>query len=97
MPPARHSARRRSNTTARGRMLIDQHDASLALAEEIAIEDLADEAQRRKPARCGRPERRLRRGRGGRRAVHARRGVGGCGLARDRGRRRGERRRQTRA
>src|ERR671931_503235 len=47
-----------------GRMLVDQHDASVTLAEKIAVEDLADEAQRGKSARRGRPERGLRRGGG---------------------------------
>jgi len=47
-----------------GRVLVDQHDAIGALAQQVPIQDLADEAQAGEPFWRGMPERRLVRRRG---------------------------------
>ena len=54
------------------RVLVDQHDALVALAQQVAVQDLADEAQAGEPLGRGMPERRLlrRRGRRRRRWLH---------------------------
>ena len=42
------------------RVLVDEHHPTVSLAHEVAVEDLADEAERRKPARRRAPERQRR-------------------------------------
>ena len=74
------------------RVLVDQHDASVALADEVAVEDLADEAQRREALRRRLPERSPAPADAGRRASAARIGTTARRARRGGGRRRVRRR-----